>query len=90
LEYRILYTNQSQGVVRDVVITDDTPAFTVFRSASCRTTPPSVTCQAPSSGAGTAPASGGTGNIRWIFGNNPVGLAGGEGGEVRFCVQVEQ
>ncbi|HEX5360737.1 MAG TPA: hypothetical protein VFW49_06595 [Fluviicoccus sp.] len=90
LEYRIRYTNQSQGVVKDVVITDDTPAFTVYRSASCSSTPPSVTCVVPSSGSGTAPAAGGTGNIRWVFGNNPLGLTGGQGGEVRFCVQVEQ
>ncbi|RZU48109.1 hypothetical protein EV700_0188, partial [Fluviicoccus keumensis] len=31
-----------------------------------------------------------TGNIRWQFSNNPVGLGGGQSGEVRFCVQVEQ
>jgi hypothetical protein len=73
-----------------VTISDATPAFTVFRSASCTVTPSSLLCQAPSSGSGTAPVSGGTGNIQWLFSNNPLGLGGGQSGEVRFCVQVEQ
>jgi len=90
LEYRIAYTNQSQGVVKDVTISDATPAFTVYRSASCTTTPPSLLCQAPSAGSGTAPSVGGSGNIQWLFTNNPFGLLGGQNGEVRFCVQLEQ
>jgi len=90
LEYRIVYTNQSQGTVNDVVVNDATPAFTLYRSASCTMTPPSLLCQVPSSGTGTAPVVGGTGNISWVFTDNPTGLGGGQSGEVRFCVQVEQ
>ncbi|MDO8330044.1 MAG: hypothetical protein Q7T36_06195 [Fluviicoccus sp.] len=90
LEYRIRYTNQSQGLVKDVSISDATPAFTVFRNASCTVTPASVLCQVPSSGSGTAPSIGGSGTIDWLFTNNPSGLLGGQSGEVRFCVQLEQ
>ncbi|RZU46700.1 hypothetical protein EV700_1081, partial [Fluviicoccus keumensis] len=75
---------------KDVVINDATPPFTLFHSASCTSTPSSLLCQTSSAGTGTAPSSGSTGNIRWQFSNNPVGLGGGQSGEVRFCVQVEQ
>ncbi|MCP5176768.1 MAG: hypothetical protein H6997_04330 [Moraxellaceae bacterium] len=85
IEYQIVYSNPSSNVVSNIVINDMTPSFTTFRSASCRTTPPSVLCSVSSS-----PTVGGVGAIQWNIANNPLGLGSGQSGDVRFCVRVDQ
>jgi uncharacterized repeat protein (TIGR01451 family) len=92
LEYRVQYQNNSSDRMRDLVITDTTPPFTSFVSAACGATPNGVTCTAPSQGAGTAPAAGQAGQVRWTFTNAAAPNAGvipGGIGDVTFCVQVQ-
>lgn len=85
IEYQIVYSNPSSGVVSNIVINDMTPSFTTFRSATCHSTPSSVLCSVASS-----PSVGGVGSLQWTFTDNPLGLGSGQSGEVRFCVRVDQ
>ncbi len=84
LTYTITYSNRSDESLSDIVIYDQTPAFTVFQSATCNLPLPldvsgcSVTQQ---------PVLNGTGAIEWTL----VGtLRSGSQGTVTFSVQIEQ
>ena len=83
LEYIITYSNASSTTVMMVVISDNTPAFTNFTSASCGTPLPSaltacaVTIQ-PMVGAG--------GNAQWTL---TGGLSPGQSGTVVLTVTVQ-
>ncbi|MCB5208067.1 prealbumin-like fold domain-containing protein [Methylovorus mays] len=94
LEYRVTYTNKSSSPMSTIVISDSTPAYTIFQSASAGTTPPDlgnclkttpqntstpVACSATQS-------KGGKGEMQWSFDGilNPSAS-----GNVLFQVQVE-
>jgi uncharacterized repeat protein (TIGR01451 family) len=81
LTYTINYTNQSTGVLSNVVVSDMTPAYTLFQSASCGTLPLNLSgCVI------AAPAVGDTGAISYTMGGT---LAAGASGSVSFVVQVQ-
>jgi uncharacterized repeat protein (TIGR01451 family) len=82
LEYAIAYTNPAGGALSSIVITDATPAFTTFQSASCVTPLPAnvTTCTVT-----TQPAVNGSGSVVWTLGGT---LAAGASGTVRYQVQV--
>ena len=82
LEYRITYTNTGSGVLSTVVLTDSTPAFTVFVSATCGANVPNIT----SCSATTQPSVGGVGALAWTL----VGtLAPGSQSNVLYRVSVQ-
>ncbi|MDD3445699.1 MAG: hypothetical protein PHS60_09840 [Zavarzinia sp.] len=92
LQYQIQYVNNSAERMHSLEIKDTTPAFTNFVSAACGITPAGLTCATPSAGAGTAPATGLAGQIRWVFADGAPpndGLGPGGTGDVTFCVQVQ-
>ena len=63
LVYTITYTNNGSGPITNVVINDNTPAFTTFLSAACGANPPNIaTCTLTSS-----PALGTTGPLVWTL-----------------------
>lgn len=69
LEYNIAYSNTGNGVISDLVINDEAPAFTQIDSSSvqCSQTPQALVCVPGSSGA----------QVRWSFqGVLPAGVAG--------------
>jgi uncharacterized repeat protein (TIGR01451 family) len=82
LEYTVTYTNGGSGPLNTIVITDATPAFTTFQSATCTAPlPASLTgCTAT-----TQPGVGGTGAIAWTL---TGALAPGSTGTVVFVVRV--
>ncbi|PWR18147.1 hypothetical protein DKG74_20100 [Zavarzinia aquatilis] len=91
LQYQIHYLNNSADRMRSLEIKDMTPAFTTFVAAACGATPAGLTCATPTSAAGTAPAVGAMGQIRWVFTDGAPpndGLAPGSSGDVTFCVRV--
>ncbi|HET9580892.1 MAG TPA: hypothetical protein VFP44_23910, partial [Usitatibacter sp.] len=82
LEYTITYTNTSATAISSIVITDSTPSYTTFQSASCGTPlPASIT----SCSATTAPAVGSAGSIVWTLGGS---LLSSNSGTVVFVVRV--
>jgi mucin-19 len=79
--YTITYTNPNSGMaLQNIVITDLTPQYTTFASASCGALPASLT----SCGV-TAPAAGATGTITWTLGGS---LNAGASGTVTLTVMV--
>ena len=82
LEYTITYTNTSSGTVNAIVITDATPAFTTYLSASCGAPLPAtltgcaVTAQ---------PAVNGAGSVVWTLGGS---LLSNGSGAVLYQVKV--
>ncbi len=64
LEYTIAYTNTSSGTVSAIVVTDATPAFTTFLSASCGSPLPAnlSACAVTSQ-----PAVNGAGSVVWTL-----------------------
>ena len=62
LEYTITYTNTGAGAVTSVVVTDATPAFTLFQSAACGSQPAGLACAVT-----TQPAVNGTGSVNWTL-----------------------
>ena len=82
LEYTVTYTNGGAGPLNSIVITDATPAFTTFQSATCTAPlPASLTaCSAT-----TQPSVGGTGSIAWTLTGS---LAPAASGTVVFTVRV--
>ncbi|HEX3062678.1 MAG TPA: DUF11 domain-containing protein [Usitatibacter sp.] len=82
LEYAITYTNPAGGALSAIVITDATPAFTTFQSASCGAPlPANITSCAVT----TQPAVNGSGSVVWTLGGT---LAAGGSGTVLYQVRV--
>jgi uncharacterized repeat protein (TIGR01451 family) len=82
ITYTITYANQAGDLLREVVIYDETPAFTIFVSATNSALPNSLTnCVI------TAPAVGASGPLRWTFGG---ALAPSSSGTVIYRVNVAQ
>ena len=82
LEYTVAYTNGGSGALNSIVITDATPAFTTFLSATCTAPlPASLTACSPT----TQPSVGGSGAIAWTLTGS---LAPGASGTVVFTVRV--
>ena len=64
LEYQLTSTNPANGTVSAVVVTDVTPTYTTFVSATCPgTLPTGLTACAVT----TQPAVGATGTMQWTF-----------------------
>jgi len=82
LEYRITYRNTGQAPIDDLEISDMTPAFTVFVSASCDLPLPAALTLCTTS----APAPLATGAIRWQFDGL---LLPASSGVVRFEAKVQ-
>ncbi len=79
--YTITYTNPNGGMtLQNLVITDLTPQFTSFVSASCGALPASLTSCSVS-----APAPGSSGTITWTLGGS---LNAGASGTVTLTVTV--
>jgi uncharacterized repeat protein (TIGR01451 family) len=81
LEYSITYTNSGAGPVTAIVVTDATPAFTLYQSAACGALPGNLTACSVT----TQPAVNGTGSVVWTF--TGALLAGGTG-SVTYQVRV--
>jgi uncharacterized repeat protein (TIGR01451 family) len=79
--FTINFTNSGQSPINSIVISDATPAYTTFATATTDTLPSGLLAPVIS-----APSPGGTGNIRWTFSGQ---LAPGSSGAVRFSVVVE-
>jgi len=82
LEYSVTYTNPAAGALSAIVITDATPAFTTFQSASCGAPLPAgiTACNVT-----TSPAVNGTGSVVWTLTGS---LAAGGSGTVLYQVRV--
>ena len=80
LTYTIIYRNNSDGVLSNVVIFDQTPAYTTFVSAGNGPLPAHLTGVTI-----IAPTVGATGAIRWEFSGT---LVSGQSGIVTFSVHV--
>jgi uncharacterized repeat protein (TIGR01451 family) len=80
--YTIGYANPNATLkFQNVVLTDETPRFTTFQSASCGPLPASLySC------AITAPPVGGTGTVTWTLGGT---LDAGSSGSVSLTVVIE-
>ncbi|MGH8532811.1 MAG: SdrD B-like domain-containing protein, partial [Gammaproteobacteria bacterium] len=85
LTYTITYTNTSSKPLTSLVITDATPVFSTFDTASCGTPPAGITCTEPTAPT-TAPPAGGTGPIIWGFSGS---LLPGASSSVQFTVRVD-
>jgi len=82
LTYTLTFTNDSSGVISNIVINDATPAYTVFVSTACGAPLPlSLTACSV-----TAPAAGQTGNIQWTFTGT---LNPSQTGTVTFVVKIQ-
>jgi uncharacterized repeat protein (TIGR01451 family) len=82
LEYTITYTNTSLGVVSAIVITDATPAFTTYLSASCGAPLPG---NISSCAVTSQPSAGGAGSVVWTLGGS---LLSSGSGSVIYQVRV--
>ncbi|MBL8523014.1 MAG: DUF11 domain-containing protein, partial [Betaproteobacteria bacterium] len=83
LEYVITYTNNSSTAVSTIVISDNTPAFTNFTSASCGVPLPAAISACTVS---TQPTVGGAGNVQWTLTGS---LSPAQSGTVVFRVTVQ-
>jgi uncharacterized repeat protein (TIGR01451 family) len=82
LEYTITYTNTSSGAVNTIVITDATPAFTTYLSASCGAPlPGNISACAVTS----QPAVNGAGSVVWTLTGS---LLSSGSGSVLYQVKV--
>ena len=81
LVYTITYRNDSSGALSTIVITDGTPAFTIFLAASCAPNPPNITLCAVT----TQPPANGTGGVAWTLTGS---LAPGGTSSVTYSVRV--
>ena len=92
LEYRITIRNTGPAPIRDVRVTDHTPAYTIFKDASAGSLPASLGACAKTTPASAAAVDcsvlqtpGGTGPIQWIFSGS---LNEGPEVELRYVVEV--
>ena len=83
IEYVIAYSNNSGTAVSTIVISDNTPAFTVFTLASCGAPLPSAISACVVS---IQPSVGGAGNIQWTL---TGALNAAQSGNVTFRVTVQ-
>jgi len=82
LTYSITYTNNSDKPITQLEITDSTPAYTVFKTAGCSSTPDKLTnCSIES------PNDGEKGTVKWSFSGS---LSPGSSGTVTYKVEIEQ
>ena len=81
ISYVVAYTNNSSGLLSNVVINDMTPAYTLFQSASCGVLPLNLSACLI-----TAPAVNGTGSIIYTMTGT---LVPGGSGAVSFTVKVQ-
>ncbi len=81
LTYTLTYTNQGADPLREIAISDTTPAYTRFETAATGDLPAGL-----SGVTVTAPAVGGTGALRWSFSGD---LPPGATGNVSYTVRVE-
>ena len=82
LTYTVTYANHSSAALTNIVVFDNTPAFTTFSSAGHGTLPNSVTGIAV-----TSPGVGASGAIQWTFTGS---LAPASTSTVTFSVTVSQ
>jgi uncharacterized repeat protein (TIGR01451 family) len=82
LSYTVTYANKSSAALTNIVIFDNTPAFTTFTSAAHGALPNNITGIAVSS-----PSVGAAGAIKWTFTGS---LAPSKSGTVTFSVTVSQ
>lgn len=82
ITYTITFMNESPVTLRNIVVSDVTPAFTRFTSAGVSSSPASL-----GTATITAPTANATGAIRWTF---PGDLAAGASGVLVFAVTIEQ
>jgi uncharacterized repeat protein (TIGR01451 family) len=82
LEYTITYTNTGPSPVSAIVVTDATPAFTLYLSAACTAPLPAAIA---SCNVTTQPAVNGSGSIVWTLGGS---LNSGGTGSVTYQVRV--
>jgi len=82
ITYTIAFANLSSDALSGIKITDATPAYTVFQSASCGAMPSAqLVCTVS-----VQPAVGGTGRVEWSL----VGpLGSGLGGQVVLVVKLQ-
>ncbi len=81
LTYSVQYQNNGDEPLSSLEITDNTPTYTTFQSASCGTLPNNLTgCTI------TDPGTGGTGGIKWTFTGT---LQPGGSGTVTFIVKID-
>ena len=81
LEYTITYTNSGSGPVSAIVVTDATPAFTLYLSAACGALPGNLTACSVT----TQPAVNGTGSVVWTLAGS---LLSSGSGSVSYQVRV--
>jgi fibronectin-binding autotransporter adhesin len=92
LEYRITIRNKGPAPISDVRVTDHTPAYTFFKSASVEGSLPTSlgtctkTTPAGAAVCGDSQASGGSGPIQWTFSGT---LNAGPEVELRYVVEVK-
>jgi uncharacterized repeat protein (TIGR01451 family) len=82
LEYIVTYTNTANAPVSMIVVTDTTPVFTTFVSATCNTPLPAALTSCNF----TAPAVGASGNVVWTLNGS---LNAMQTGSVAFRVSVQ-
>jgi mucin-19 len=82
LEYIVTYTNTATAPVSMIVVTDTTPVFTTFVSATCNTPLPAALTSCNFA----APAVGASGNVVWTLNGS---LNAMQTGSVAFRVSVQ-
>ena len=80
ITYTLVYANNSSQPLNNIVIYDNTPAFTTFLDAAPPTLPPNLTGVTVA-----APATGAAGSIQWTLAGT---LAPGQSGTIVFRVTV--
>lgn len=82
LTYTITYINNGTDPITTLEIKDSTPAYTIFKEASCGSLPNSLTgCNI------TAPSLDGTGGVIWAF---EGALDPGQTGTVSYKVEIDE
>ena len=83
LEYVITYTNTAGSAVMSIIISDNTPGFSTFNSASCGAPLPAAisACNVT-----TQPSVGGAGNVQWTL---TGALNAAQSGTVVFRIMIQ-
>ncbi len=91
LEYRLTYRNNTAAPLTAIVVHDQVPPYTKYKSALCLTTPSVGVTNCAVSQQPAVDAN--TGAIAWTLtdaSSGPIGLQPSAAGSVSFCVQVQQ